>query len=104
MDKVKKPSNTEKELISVCPDYATPLSPQKLALTSPKSSGRSAGIVHSRTEATEFILLFCFLLHWIYIVKFGTDSSDKVKLSEISKQDEYSRTEPFASRSDLHVA
>jgi hypothetical protein len=28
--------------------------PQKLALTSPTSGGRSVGIVSSRTEATEF--------------------------------------------------
>jgi hypothetical protein len=29
-------------------------SPQKLALTSPTSGGRSIGIVRSRTQATEF--------------------------------------------------
>jgi hypothetical protein len=32
-------------------DYATPLYPQKLALTSPTSSGLSVGIVRSRTQA-----------------------------------------------------
>ena len=32
----------------------TPLYPQKLALTSPTGSGRSVGIVRSRTKATEF--------------------------------------------------
>jgi hypothetical protein len=32
---------------------------QKLALTSPTSGGRSVGIVRSRTEATEFVCLFC---------------------------------------------
>jgi hypothetical protein len=32
------------------------LYPQKLALTSPKSGGRSVGIVHSWTKATEFSL------------------------------------------------
>jgi hypothetical protein len=31
------------------------LNPQKLALTSPTSSGRSVDIVHSRTEVTEFL-------------------------------------------------
>jgi hypothetical protein len=31
------------------------LSPQKLALTSPTSSGRSVGIVRSRTQAVEFV-------------------------------------------------
>jgi hypothetical protein len=35
-------------------DHATPLYPQKLALTSPTSGGRSFGIVRSRTQYTEF--------------------------------------------------
>jgi hypothetical protein len=36
--------------------YATPLYPQKLALTSPTSGGRSVGIVRSRTKkATESV-------------------------------------------------
>ena len=43
-----------------CPDHVTPLYPQKLALTSPTGGGRSVGIVHSRTKATEF--LYHFLL------------------------------------------
>jgi hypothetical protein len=37
-------------------DYAIPLYPPKLALTSPTSGGRSIGIVRSRTQATEFVL------------------------------------------------
>jgi hypothetical protein len=37
-------------------DNATPLHPQKLALTSPKSGGRSVGIVRSRTKATELVI------------------------------------------------
>jgi hypothetical protein len=36
-------------------DYETPLYPQKLALTSPTSGGRSVGIVSSRTQATEYM-------------------------------------------------
>jgi hypothetical protein len=36
-----------------CADHAT-LYPQKLALTSPTSGGRSAGIVRSRAKAREF--------------------------------------------------
>jgi hypothetical protein len=36
-------------------DHATPLYPQKLALTSPTSGGRSVGIVRSRTKATELV-------------------------------------------------
>jgi hypothetical protein len=34
------------------------LYPQKLALTSPTSGGRSVGIVLSRTQATKFSLVF----------------------------------------------
>jgi hypothetical protein len=37
-------------------DYAIPFYPQKLALTSPTSGGRSVGIVRSRTQPTEFFL------------------------------------------------
>jgi hypothetical protein len=36
-------------------DHATPLYPQKLALTSPTSGSRSVGIVRSRTKATELV-------------------------------------------------
>jgi hypothetical protein len=39
-----------------CADHATPLYPQKLALTSPTSSGRLVGIVRLRTKATELVL------------------------------------------------
>jgi hypothetical protein len=35
--------------------YATPLYPQKLALTSPTNGGRSVGIVRLRTKATELV-------------------------------------------------
>jgi hypothetical protein len=38
------------------PDYATPLSPQKSALTSPTSGGPSVGTVLSRTQGTEFVV------------------------------------------------
>jgi hypothetical protein len=40
-----------------CAYHATPLYPQKLALTSPTSGGRSVGVIRSRTKATEFVLL-----------------------------------------------
>ena len=40
-----------------CADHVTPLYPQKLALTSPTSGGRSVGIVGVRTKATEFSLV-----------------------------------------------
>jgi hypothetical protein len=36
-------------------DHATPLYPQKLALTSQTSGGRSVGIVRSRSQATELL-------------------------------------------------
>jgi hypothetical protein len=41
-----------------CSDHVTPLYPQRLALTSPTSGGRSVGIVRSRTQATEFSFSF----------------------------------------------
>jgi hypothetical protein len=42
------------------------LYPQKLALTSPKSGGRSVGIVRSRTQTTEFFMILLFnTLFWI---------------------------------------
>jgi hypothetical protein len=37
-----------------CTDHATPSIPQKLALTSSTSGGRSVGIVQLLTKATEF--------------------------------------------------
>jgi hypothetical protein len=43
-------------------DYATPLYPQKLALTSPTSGGHLVGIVRSRTTATEILFLFLRIL------------------------------------------
>jgi hypothetical protein len=41
-------------------DYATLLYPQKWALTSPTSGGRSVGIVRSQIQATDF----SFLVLW----------------------------------------
>jgi hypothetical protein len=38
-----------------CADDAIPSTPQKLALTSPTSGGRSVGIVRLLTKTTEFI-------------------------------------------------
>jgi hypothetical protein len=40
------------------------LYPQKFALTSQTSGGRSVGIVSLRTKATEFFLLFCVCVHY----------------------------------------
>jgi hypothetical protein len=36
----------------------TPFYPQKLALTSPTTSGRSVGIFRSRTQASELLVFF----------------------------------------------
>jgi hypothetical protein len=50
-----------------CTDYATPFYPQKLALTLPTSGGHSAGIVRSRTQATELVkekLLWTNVYQW----------------------------------------
>jgi hypothetical protein len=38
-------------------DYATHLCPQKLALTSPTSGGRSVGVVRLRSQVTEFVVV-----------------------------------------------
>jgi hypothetical protein len=42
-----------------CADHATPLYPQRLALTSSTSGGCSVGIVRLRTTATEFSSSLC---------------------------------------------
>jgi hypothetical protein len=42
--------STTEEILGRKKYYATPLYPQKLALTSPTSGGRSVGIVRSRTK------------------------------------------------------
>jgi hypothetical protein len=51
------------------------LYPQTLALTSPTSGGRSVGIVRSRTQATEFAVLFGSERVWNLVsdIKGGTD-------------------------------
>jgi hypothetical protein len=45
-------------------DYATPLYPKKLALTSPTSGGCSVGIDYSRTQATEIFKGAFLLAKW----------------------------------------
>ena len=64
-----------------CADHATPLYPQKLALTSPTCSGRSVGIVRSRTKTTEYwTIKICFVSRYglhsrvlvIMLVRFGS--------------------------------
>jgi hypothetical protein len=44
-------------------DHVAP-SPQKLAITSMTSGGRSVGIVRSRTQTMEFVLFFLFVKLW----------------------------------------
>jgi hypothetical protein len=49
---VYKPENT---VVGIrCADHSTPSVHKKLALTSPTSGGRSAGIVRSRTKVMDF--------------------------------------------------
>jgi hypothetical protein len=43
-------------------DHTTPIYPQKLALTSSTSGGRSVGIARSRTKATDLLLLLLFYM------------------------------------------
>jgi hypothetical protein len=50
------------EIIIRRTDYATPLYPQTLVLTSPTSGGRSVVIVRPRTQATEFVCWLIFML------------------------------------------
>ena len=45
-----------------CADHVTPLYPQKLALTSPTSGGRSVGIVRLRTKATELVYYYYYYI------------------------------------------
>jgi hypothetical protein len=45
-------------------DHATSLYPQKLALTSPTSGGRSVGIVRWRTKATELVSFSIDFKNW----------------------------------------
>jgi hypothetical protein len=52
--------NQDYSHIDRCADHATPLYPQKLALTSPTGGGHSVGIVCSRTQATEVFFFFFF--------------------------------------------
>ena len=52
-----------------CPDHATPLYPQKLALTSPTGGGRSVGIVRSRTKATAFFIAQISFVHKLQYVR-----------------------------------
>jgi hypothetical protein len=63
-----------------CADHVTPLYPQKLALTSPTGGGRSVGIVRSRTQATEFSLVFLVTELTTLLIFSGTWSSVVVKL------------------------
>jgi hypothetical protein len=49
--------NRDYGLSDMPPDHATSLYPQKLALTLPTRSGRSVGIVRSRTKVTELLVI-----------------------------------------------
>jgi hypothetical protein len=60
---------TENTAVGIrCADHAThSIRKKKLARTSPTSGGRSLGIVRLRTKATEFVVLFCFVLFYFYV-------------------------------------
>jgi hypothetical protein len=71
------------------------LYPQKLALTSPTSRGRSVGTVRSRTQATEFSLGsgFCFLEVYPWVE--SLDHTGGVRTTETSNRrvtDEHNNT------------
>jgi hypothetical protein len=51
------------------------LYPQKLALSSPASGDRSAGIVRSRTKATEFVFVLVFFFS-VVLASFFLKSTD----------------------------
>ena len=67
-----------------CADHVTPLYPQKVALTLPTGSGRSVGIVRSRTKATEFSLVS--LVMWTYLTYV---SGSNAFLKKIRPNEEY---------------
>jgi hypothetical protein len=98
-----------------------PLYPQKLTLSSPRSGGRSVGIVRSRTQGTDLLLLFCRLrgysvaalpatsvLHWEVIIS-GRDLRVGGKGLEAPSHDNWMRVEldelwvTKTKFSDIHV-
>jgi hypothetical protein len=74
---VYKTENTAVEIRHA--DHMAPLSPQKLAITSPTSGGRSVGTVRSRTQATGFSFSFIssrqvLLLNFVNILQMSRAS------------------------------
>ena len=63
-----------------CADHVTPLYLQKLALTSPTGSGRSVGIVRSRTKATEFFFFIGGTCHPCPVKCNSTDEMENAVL------------------------
>jgi hypothetical protein len=59
-------------------DHVVPLYPQKLALTSPTSRGRSVGIVSSRTQATEFSFIILVKFWNCEMLRFGGGGGELV--------------------------
>jgi hypothetical protein len=58
---VQKTENTAEEIRHA--DHVAPSIRKRLALTSPTSGGRSVGVVRSRTQATEFSLVFLMMVY-----------------------------------------
>jgi hypothetical protein len=50
-------------------NYGT-LYPQKLAITSPTSGGRSVGVIRSRTQTMEFVFVFVFVFECDIVLPF----------------------------------
>ena len=75
-------SSSKQSLTAVgtrCADHTTPLYPQKLALTSPTSGGRSVGIVRSLTKATEFV---CYIVYRTVIIFCNKSKNTKIHNGE----------------------
>jgi hypothetical protein len=75
------------EKVVVPQRYATPLCPQKLALTAPTTSGRLVGIVRSRTKATELlaiIIIIVFLSRALFsVLSMSRNFERKVLLDKV---------------------
>jgi hypothetical protein len=59
------------------------LPPQKLALTSPTSYGRSVGILHSRSKATEFLVYVC--MYVCMYARYANHTSSHTNSSVVSE-------------------
>jgi hypothetical protein len=86
--------------------HATPLYPQKLALTSPTSSGHSVGVVRSRTKATELLCLSEMKLVQLWrnplvisrvCTRVGHDAANRFCLWELERAEYYCVLDGYCS-------